>query len=160
MTKVLVCIAAMLALGACASPRGANGGVHPAKYPARPPHCALSLVHAPVPEVPAWDDLGTAEVTCHIDIGLPQCLERFRAEACRMGGDIVYDLPEKPRRPREQAAVYRGRVAHTHPQPDVPDRLSPGMAPVATTATADRDRDVGVQGGRVDAGARDLADGF
>jgi hypothetical protein len=80
------------------------------------------MLHAPAPNVAAWDDLGIAQVTCHLDIGLPQCLRLFRAEACRMGGDIVYDLPEKPLRPREQAVLYRGRVAHSR-------------APTTTTAT-------------------------
>lgn len=73
------------------------------------------IFHTSAPGNAAWDDLGVAEVTCHINIGLPQCLRQFRTEACRMGGDIVYDLPEQPLRPKEQAVVYRGRVAHTRP---------------------------------------------
>ncbi len=82
-------------------------------FPARPPTCDLAIRHTATPGVPTWHDLGIAEVTCHIDVGLPQCVRRFRAEACRMGGDIIYAVPEKPLRPREQAVVYRGRVAHT-----------------------------------------------
>jgi hypothetical protein len=61
----------------------------------------------------AVDDLGIGEVTCHINIGLPQCLRQFRADACHRGADVVYDFPDEPRRPREEAIVYRGRLAHT-----------------------------------------------
>ena len=120
----LACLAFVVALAlqgaACAGrqARSAPGGgsaktAEHQRYPPRPAGCALTLLHAPAPTVADWDDLGVAEVTCHIDIGLPQCLRLFRAEACRRGGDIVYDLPEKPLRPREQAVVYRGRVAHS-----------------------------------------------
>ncbi|MES1206597.1 MAG: hypothetical protein ABUS79_11735, partial [Pseudomonadota bacterium] len=57
-----------------------------------------------------------------------QCLRRFRAEACRMGGDIVYALPAEPLRPREQAITYRGRVAHTRAPRAAPPATSPDAA--------------------------------
>src|SRR5262249_51727332 len=65
------------------------------------------------PGVAAWDDLGIAEVGCQIETSRAECMARLRAEACRMGGDILYDMPKKARRPYEQAIVYRARVAHT-----------------------------------------------
>jgi hypothetical protein len=40
-------------------------------------------------------------------------MQRLRAEACRMGGDIIYNVPRRPYRPREQVMVFRGQVAHT-----------------------------------------------
>ena len=43
---------------------------------------------------------------------------RLRAEVCRMGGDIIYQLPRKPWRPVDQAMGYRGKVAHTRRAPE------------------------------------------
>jgi hypothetical protein len=34
-------------------------------------------------------------------------------EACRLGGDMLYDVPKKPLRPTDQGMVYTGHVAHT-----------------------------------------------
>jgi hypothetical protein len=109
----------LIPVATCATRQAGHSPGGSAAYPARGPGCDLTMLHAPAPNVPDWDDLGIAEVTCHIDIGLPQCLRLFRAEACRMGADIVYDLPERPLRPREQAVLYRGRVAHSRPHPAV-----------------------------------------
>jgi hypothetical protein len=84
-----------------------------AKYPPRRPGCKVAVFHRPVPEVAEWDDIGVARVDCHIDVGRIQCMQRLRAEACRMGGDILYDVPERPIRPTDQGVVFRGRVAHS-----------------------------------------------
>jgi hypothetical protein len=69
------------------------------------------VYHDPVPGVKDWDDLGIAEVDCALDVGAVQCLARLRAEACRLGGDLLYDVPKKPLRPTEQGMTYRGHVA-------------------------------------------------
>lgn len=112
----LAFVLVLTVVSSCAGPQqGGFAGTR--KFPPRPPTCLLTIFHAPAPDVAAWDDLGVAEVICHTDLGSTQCLQRFRAEACRMGGDIVYALPEKPLRPREQAIVYRGRVAHRRAPP-------------------------------------------
>jgi hypothetical protein len=91
------------------------------------------MYSSPKPGVAAWDDLGVAEVGCHLDTSKPQCLAQLRAEACRMGGDIIYDIPAKPRRPYEQAMVYRARVAHTRTTEGKPERekepAKPGEEP-------------------------------
>jgi len=113
-------ILATLAFAACAGPRGAGPGAGGPAYPPRPATCELTFYHAPTPIGVAWHDLGVAEVICHIDVGFRACLQGFRAEACRMGGDIVYGLPQEPLRPREQAVMYRGRVAHTRVAPPGP----------------------------------------
>ena len=87
-----------------------------AKYPPRPGGCKVRVFHTPAPEVKEWDDLGVAHVDCPLDVGTVQCLGRLRTEACRMGGDILYDVPKKPLRPTEQGMVYAGHVAHTKEQ--------------------------------------------
>lgn len=103
----VVSLAAGVFASSCAAP-GAN-----AKYPPRRPGCQLSVYHASAPSVAAWDDIGPAEVGCHIDTSHSECLRRFYAEACRMGGDIVYNVPKRPLRPRDQVIMFSGQVAHT-----------------------------------------------
>ena len=88
-----------------------------AKYPPRPGSCKIRVFHTPAPEVKEWDDLGMAHVDCPLDVGTVQCLKRLRIEGCRMGGDIIYDVPKKPLRPTEQGMVYAGHVAHTKDHP-------------------------------------------
>lgn len=89
-----------------------SGSSRDPRYPRRPPGCALSIHHG-LPDVPAWDDLGVARVDCYLDESEIACLGRLRAEACRMGGDILYDVPAKAMRPVERGMVYRAKVAHT-----------------------------------------------
>jgi hypothetical protein len=99
----------VLLVMACASgPRT----IPPRAYPPRPPNCDLIISSAAKPEVSAWKDLGVAEVVCHISVSMPECLQRFHAAVCQMGGDLVYDVPRRPLRPADQALLFRGRVAH------------------------------------------------
>ena len=84
-----------------------------AKYPRRGGNCRIRLFHTPVPDVKEWDDLGMARVECQLDVGAVQCLRRLREEGCRMGGDLLYDVPKKPLRPTDQGMVYAGHVEHT-----------------------------------------------
>ena len=91
----------------------ATGSQPAVKYPPRKPSCSLSIYHTDLPEVQDWDNLGKVEVICNIDETEKTCFTRLRAEACRMGGDIIYRLPLKPWRPKEEALGYRAMVAHS-----------------------------------------------
>jgi hypothetical protein len=71
------------------------------------------VYHTAVPDVPAWDDLGIAEAGCHVSLSLSQCMQNLKAEACRLGGDLLYNVPLKPLRPTDQVMLFRGQVAHT-----------------------------------------------
>ncbi|HVZ88777.1 MAG TPA: hypothetical protein VHG72_17540 [Polyangia bacterium] len=84
-----------------------------AKYPRRPAGCRIRVFHGPAPDVKEWDDLGMARVDCYLDVGAVQCLRRLREEACRLGGDLLYDVPKKPLRPTDEGMVFLGHVAHT-----------------------------------------------
>jgi hypothetical protein len=108
---VLVCIVGAIGAATCAGPGGAGAGG--SKYPPRPANCKVVLIQGPKPAAAAWDDLGMTEATCHLDDGQLQCLQKLRAAACRMGGDVVYDVPKKALRPTEQGMAFHGRVAHT-----------------------------------------------
>ncbi|MEO5769380.1 MAG: hypothetical protein ABIS92_13600 [Polyangia bacterium] len=111
-SRILRTILALLpvAIHGCAST--ADQG-RDARYPRRGAGCELAIYHTAVPGVPAWDDLGVAEVACHISDPAAECLRRLRNESCRMGGDIIYNVPHQPLRPRDQVLVYRGQVAHS-----------------------------------------------
>jgi hypothetical protein len=103
-------IALPLALAAtCATvPSNPNAG----KYPPRASGCKIHVFRGP-PEVKEWDDLGVVHVDCYLDVGAVQCLQKLKMEGCRMGGDMIYDVPKKPLRPTDQGMVYTGHVAHT-----------------------------------------------
>jgi hypothetical protein len=107
-----------LALNCATTPANPNAG----KYPSRPRGCKVRVYHTPAPDVKEWDDLGVAHVDCYLDVGAVQCLQRLKMEVCRLGGDIVYDVPKKPLRPTDQGMVYTGHVAHTKQQPGEPDK--------------------------------------
>jgi len=96
-----------VAAGACSSPSGGN-----ARYPRRPPGCQLQIYNG-LPEVKLYDDIGMVQADCYLDESEVVCLSRLRTEACRMGGDIVYNVPKKAARPVERGMVYRAKVAHT-----------------------------------------------
>src|SRR6188474_2701989 len=83
-----------LTCGTVAAPTG--------KYPRRGPGCELAVFHTSVPGVAAWDDLGIAEVACHVSLSVSQCMQNLKAEACRLGGDLLYNVPRKPLRPQDQ----------------------------------------------------------
>jgi len=100
-----------LALHGCAAASTAPSG----KYPRRGPGCEIALYHTAVPGAALWDDLGIAEVACHVNGSISQCLQRLKAEGCSMGGDMIYNVPREPMRPQDQVLVFRGQVAHSRP---------------------------------------------
>jgi hypothetical protein len=93
----------------CASTQNPNA----AKYPPRGRRCKVHVYTGSTPGVKDWDDLGIARVECPLDVGRRQCMGQLIEQACRMGGDLLYDMPKKGQRPGEQALVYQGHVAHT-----------------------------------------------
>jgi hypothetical protein len=122
-----VFVAVALAAVACSGAPGGN-----ARYPRRPPGCPLEIYNG-LPDIKLYDDIGIAQVDCYLDESEITCLGRLRTEACRMGGDIVYNLPKKALRPVERGMVYRAQVAHTRAAKkpdDAPAPASAGSAPV------------------------------
>jgi hypothetical protein len=106
-------LAAALGLALLAWTCATTSNSNAAKYPPRGRRCKVHVYNSSTPGVKEWDDLGIARVECPLDVGRRQCLDRLREEACRMGGDLLYDVPKKGQRPGEQALVYQGHVAHT-----------------------------------------------
>ena len=129
-------LALALAVAACSGTCSRSSGRN-ARYPRRPPGCALSVHHG-LPEVPVWDDIGVARVDCYLDESEIACLGRLHAEACRMGGDILYNVPAKAARPIERGMIYQAQVAHTRPSNKKDDEPTPdaGAGPVVPIPSA------------------------
>ncbi len=114
-----------------AGPPAQDATASQGRYPRRASGCELAIYYTAVPGVPAWDDLGVAEAACHINDPVAECLRRLRSEACQLGGDILYNVPRQPLRPRDQVLVYRAQVAHSRSRaaqkvedPDLPPPAS------------------------------------
>jgi hypothetical protein len=111
-----------------------------ARFPRRAPGCPLAI-YGGLPTAGPWDDIGVAQVDCHLDESEIGCLGRLHTEACRMGGDILYDVPKKALRPVERGMVYRAKVAHTRAgkkdEPAAPPE--PANAPIVPLPKAGAD---------------------
>ena len=127
--RLLIALVAACSLAAACS--GSSG--RDARYPRRRPGCDLAVYNG-LP-TGAWNDIGVAEVGCYLDESEITCLGRLRAEACRMGGDIIYNVPKRALRPVERGMVYRAQVAHTRDAKKTDD--GPAPAPDAGSG-ADR----------------------
>ncbi|HXJ23072.1 MAG TPA: hypothetical protein VMT03_22835 [Polyangia bacterium] len=114
----LVSSAAVIGLALAAWTCATTPNPNAAKYPPRGRRCIIHVYNTPAPGVKEWDDLGIARVECPLDVGRVQCMARLREEACKMGGDLLYDVPKRGLRPGEQAMVFMGHVAHTRAAAD------------------------------------------
>lgn len=135
MLRSFSCLSILLSVLLAAACAGRGPGP---RYPPRRPSCALSIFHTDLPTVPGWDDIGKVEIICHIDDTEATCFSRLRAEACRMGGDIVYHLPRKPWRPSDQTEGYtmgyRAMVAHSRARAPAPKPIEVDEPPPSATA--------------------------
>jgi hypothetical protein len=82
------------------------------RYPARPDNCEVKVFHGKVAGIP-YDDIGHVDSICGSDIGPVECLNELKRQSCKLGGDIVYDVPDDPDKPAPDKLRYTGRVAHT-----------------------------------------------
>ena len=123
LASALVTAGLAFAIAACSGSSGKTAS----RYPRRPPGCPLQMFNG-LPEVKVYDDIGPVQVDCYLDESEVVCLSRLRTEACRMGGDIVYNIPKKASRPVERGMMYRAQVAHTR------DAKKPDEAPAPADA--------------------------
>jgi hypothetical protein len=90
------------------------GGARPAdqRYPAQPEGCAVQLFHTKV-RGPEYDDIGRVVAYCGNDVTYESCVVELKNQTCKLGGDIVYDVPEEPARPTPDKVRLTGRAAHS-----------------------------------------------
>lgn len=85
-------------------------GGSPSKYPARPSNCEVAVYQEP-PSA-AIDNIGVVYALCDEGIGRKECEKQLKEETCKLGGDVVWDLPEEPQRVNGKMRLS-GRAAHT-----------------------------------------------
>lgn len=78
--------------------------------PERPAGCAVQLNYGS----PTADttNLGVVSATCSEDVAEAACLRELQDEVCKLGGDIVWGVSEKPERVGDKNK-YSGRAAVT-----------------------------------------------
>ena len=97
----------LVALASC----GGGAKTDP-RYPARPEGCDVKVFRGKVQGI-TYDDIGHVDAICGNDLGPDTCLQELKNQTCKLGGDIVYDVPDEPNKPSPDKISYTGRVAHT-----------------------------------------------
>ena len=82
------------------------------RYPPRPDGCDVKVFRGKVAGI-TYDDIGHVDSICGTDLGPEECLKELKKQSCKLGGDIVYDVPDEPLTPSPDKMRYTGRVAHT-----------------------------------------------
>lgn len=86
------------------------------RYPPRPDGCDVKVFYTRAVNL-KLDNIGHADAICGNDIGVDQCLSELKNQACKLGGDVVYDVPRDPLTPSPDKIELTGRVAHTRAAP-------------------------------------------
>ena len=101
---------AVLGLAAC----GGGAKTDP-RYPPQPEGCAVQTFHGK--PTGAYDDIGRVDAICGIDLGADACIAELKNQACKLGGNIVYDVPYEPIKPSPDKVRFTGHAAHTRSAP-------------------------------------------
>ena len=133
--SVLVTGALLFSFGAIGLSFGATGcggaKAPDSRYPARKEGCDVKIFHD-TPTM-ATDNIGPVMASCAPDVSDGDCVRQLQDEACKLGGDVVWGVPDKPTMDGGKN-LWFGRSAHTKSAPVAP---AP-PAPAATTAPAPR----------------------
>lgn len=82
------------------------------KFPKREAGCDVALFRAGAMP-PKSENIGTVSAICSLETTSDaECIRELQDQACRLGGDIVWAVPEKPS-VVDGKNRYTGRVAHT-----------------------------------------------
>jgi hypothetical protein len=93
---------------------GTSANVPDARYPARAEGCAVKLSHD-APTLPT-DNIGPVRVRCGFDVSETDCLRTLEDQVCKLGGDVVWGVPDKPGTFGDKN-VWEARAAHTKTAP-------------------------------------------
>lgn len=100
---------AFLATLACLMACGGGTGVDP-RYPLRPEGCDVRIFRD-APTMPT-DNLGPVRARCGADVAEADCLRTLQDEACKLGGDVLWGVPEQPEKSGDKN-LWSARAAHT-----------------------------------------------
>ena len=102
-----IALSALTTLASCG-----GGQKTDSRYPPRPEGCDVKVFHGKVAGI-TYDDIGHVDSICGTDIGVEECLKELKNQTCKLGGDIVYDVPDEPNKPSPDKIKFTGRAAHT-----------------------------------------------
>lgn len=102
---VALSVAALSALAGCGGAKAPDP-----RYPARLPGCEVKLFHdAPTMKT---DNIGPVMASCATDVSDTDCVRQLMDEACKLGADVVWGVPDKPTLDGGRH-LWFGRSAHT-----------------------------------------------
>lgn len=87
----------------------ACGGGAPSKFPARPAGCEVAVIRDGVPPYPT-ENIGPVSATCAEVVSKEDCLRELQDQVCKLGGDVVWQVPDKPKEENEKI-FWSGRAA-------------------------------------------------
>jgi hypothetical protein len=93
-----------------------GGAKTDSRYPARPDGCDVKVFHGKVAGM-QYDNIGHVDAICGSDLGDAACIAELKNQTCKLGGDIVYDVPDDPEKPSPDKVKFTGRAAHTRAAP-------------------------------------------
>jgi hypothetical protein len=91
----------------CASPPE-----KPSQYPTRPEGCDVKIYPEAPPASMPTDNIGPVTATCAENVTKDDCLRTLKDQACKLGGDIVWGVPNEPSNVAGKQR-FEGRAAHT-----------------------------------------------
>ncbi|MET0594218.1 MAG: hypothetical protein ABW133_16065 [Polyangiaceae bacterium] len=100
-------IIAVLTLASCGGSAKTDS-----RYPERPKGCAVQVFHGKVVGI-QYDGIGHVDAICGSDLGEAACIAELKDQTCKLGGDLVYDVPDDPEKPSPDKIKFTGRAAHT-----------------------------------------------
>jgi hypothetical protein len=104
-----VCALALAFVSACGGAKAPDS-----RYPARKEGCDVKLFHdAPTMST---DNIGPVMASCSPDVADGDCVRQLQDEACKLGGDVVWGVPDKPTMDGGKN-LWFGRAAHTKAAP-------------------------------------------
>jgi hypothetical protein len=107
MKKIFCLLALATAVASCGSHKKTDP-----RYPPQPEGCKVMIFNGPVATTVKFDNIGRVDMICGELIPYSDCMRGLMDEACKLGGDILYDVLE-PSKPAPDKVKYDGRVAHT-----------------------------------------------
>jgi len=87
----------------------ACGGGAPSKYPAKPPGCEVAVIRDGAPPFPT-ENIGPVSSMCSDQISKEDCLRELQDQVCKLGGDVVWQVPDKPKEANDKI-YWSGRAA-------------------------------------------------
>lgn len=88
----------------------------PPKLPPRPAGCEVTVYRGGVPQGVTMRRLGEVVSSCGKNDADSDCIRSLQDEVCKLGGNLVYDVPDKPEPESDTMLRYTGVAATSDPE--------------------------------------------